>query len=306
MDYELYHDESQAGGFWHGMLLVPVPFRSLLIADLERARANTRYRYALSFKNVRGKGRKYDCAAAWVQLGVAAMRSRTKERAYHVFLGRRRGQRQAEYVPISYRVGAKFILFCERDRLAEMSGHPNHASKIETTFRMGFKGGLHFLGTEDDPIRIERLHFDGHEHLQRRVDRNRAVDRITGLRGYCEISERHDLIDDRSSDHRKTDSQSYDDCQLLQLTDLLVGCFRTAIQGEGRALRRSLARPVRELLLRYQQGYARMQNSRWFRSFCMSQCYLEHGTWKFDTLECRTMQSHVQLALPLGEQTALP
>lgn len=23
MDYDLYHDESQEGGYWHGMLLVP-------------------------------------------------------------------------------------------------------------------------------------------------------------------------------------------------------------------------------------------------------------------------------------------
>ncbi len=23
MDYDLYHDESKEGGYWHGMLLVP-------------------------------------------------------------------------------------------------------------------------------------------------------------------------------------------------------------------------------------------------------------------------------------------
>ena len=43
MDYELYHDESQVGAFWHGMLLVPQARKTLLLESLNRARSNTRY-----------------------------------------------------------------------------------------------------------------------------------------------------------------------------------------------------------------------------------------------------------------------
>jgi len=46
-----------------------------------------------------------------------------------------------------------------------------------------------------------------------------------------------------------------------------------------------LARPVKNLVDRFQQGYPRMRNSRWFNSFVLSQCYLEDGKWQFEGIE---------------------
>jgi hypothetical protein len=47
MDYELYHDESQEAGYWHGILLVP---------GHEEARDNTGYYHPFSLKKVRNPG----------------------------------------------------------------------------------------------------------------------------------------------------------------------------------------------------------------------------------------------------------
>jgi hypothetical protein len=93
----------------------------------------------------------------------------------------------------------KFILFRERDCHKELTGYNDHASKIETTFRFGVKGGLHFLGSHADPIRISKIHFDGHQHYYRHIDRDRIADRINGLREYCSFSKHPDLIDDSTA-----------------------------------------------------------------------------------------------------------
>lgn len=297
MDYELYHDESQLGGYWHGMLLVPLSAKDLLVEKLQRARRNRSYPYPLAFKNMSKTNRAYGCFQAWLTLAIAAMRSKIKGKSLWVYLGEREQGRNI-YRPFPEKIGAKFILFCERDNLTKMTGHVDHASRVETTFRMGFKGGLHFLGEDEDPIRIERIHFDGHEHYKRHVDRHRIVDRIEGLRDYCTISSNPGLVDDRSSDHRKRGSQEYGDCQLLQLTDLLIGSFRCNLRTSGNETQQKLALPVKNLIDRYLQGYARMQNSRWRNSFCMSECYLEDGAWEFRGLEYDREGSSDQLIFP--------
>lgn len=283
MDYELYHDESQEGGYWHGMFLVPQLHKTSLLTYLDQARQNTGYSHTLTIKKVKRSGPLHDCADAWVQIGVASLMSRRKGETYPVFLGQRiRGRK--EYDRFTGLIGAKFILFRERECHQNMSLYPDHASKIETTFRMGLKGGLHFLGYEDEPICISKVHFDGYEHYKRHIDTNRVIGRLKGLRTYCSISPRDDIIDDRRGDHTRGDSQGYDDCQLLQATDLLVGCFRTVLGPTTRKLHADLAYPVRQMVNRYYQGNARMRQSRWRNAFCMSECYVDSEGWHFETI----------------------
>ena len=289
MKYELYHDESREGGYWHGMLLVPVDKKNLLLDYLSSVRENIGYTNPIGIKKVKRKGRIYDCADSWVQLGVAALMSREAQVPIPIFLGQRiRGNKQ--YTQFSDVIGTKFIVFRERDGHARMTGHPDYGSKVETTFRMGLKGGLHFLGSKEETIHIERMHFDGYEHYRRHIDFDRVVNRLSGLRTYCSIAKGDDLIDDRTSDHTRENSQDYGNCQLLQLADLLVGCFRTVLSKATRPIHTQLAHPVRSIVERYHKGRARMRNSRWRDSFCISQCYLDSGKWKFETMEYRENQ----------------
>jgi len=179
----------------------------------------------------------------------------------------------------------KFILFRERDAHKSLTGFDDHASKIETTFRFGIKGGLHFLASDENPIRITKIHFDGHQHHQRHIDKDHIMERLGSLRKYCTISKSYDLIDDRQSDHKKRECQGYEDCQFLQLTDLLIGCFRTSLGYKTRPIHGELARPVENLVAKYHEGQARMKKSRWANSFVMSQCYLENGRWVFEGIQ---------------------
>lgn len=300
MDYELYHDESKTEGYWHATLLVPVAKKRLLLGFLSEARQNTGYPEPIGIKKVRRYGRIYDCADAWVQICVAGLRSQSKLEPYPVFMGSVKGQKH--YALIKRLVGAKLILFLIRDNLEMMTGHPDYGSKVETTFRMGLKGGLHLLANQSEGVHIARMHFDGYAHYRRHLNRDRIITRLKGLRDYCSISSAADVLDDRSSNHKRSGCQEYDDCQILQLTDLVLGCFRTILSPTTRTreMHRNLARPAQLMVDRYQEGRARMQNSRWRDSFCVSQCYLESGSWRFDEVYYIRPQKGRQLSMEIG------
>jgi hypothetical protein len=64
MDYELYHDESQVDGYWHGMLLVPMQYKQRLLKYLDEARRNSGYIDPIGIKKVKKPNRVFDCAQA--------------------------------------------------------------------------------------------------------------------------------------------------------------------------------------------------------------------------------------------------
>jgi hypothetical protein len=294
MKYDLYHDESKVDGYWHGMLLVPLESKDWILDRLQVARKNTGYFDPLGIKNVREENRIYSCAKAWLTIAVASMRTKEKKaEPIPIYLGNKYPEGPI-YEPV-YRINKmKFILFREKDAHQKMNFYYDHGSKIETTLRFALKGGLNYLGSRKNPIFINSLHFDGHKHYRRNVDRARIVDRLHSLRDYCEISDRRNLIYDDSSNHNRSDCQKYTDCQFLQLADLLIGAFRSILIEPTRKIHTDLAYPIKSLILRYQNGIARMENSRWWNSFCMSQCYLENNNWKFETLKFDPDLSEIQ------------
>ncbi len=250
---------------------------------LNNIRKNLDYEEKVNFKKLRkGKGKKHDCIKSWLCIAVGALLQRKKTFPLPSF--------PTCITPNSYDtlnkiIGAKFILFRERDSHVKLDNrfYPDLTSKIETTFRIGLKGGIHLLGSQENPIKICSIHFDGHEHHGRHIDRDRIIGRLNGLRAYCSF-EKNVFIDDRSSDHRKDNCQDYSDCQYLQLTDLLVGSFRQILKNVERSFAKKLNHPTRELVKNWKQGPARMKNSRWIGGYCLSECYLENGSWNFNEI----------------------
>jgi len=291
--YDIYHDESQENGFWHGILLVPKDTRKQLLNYLETIRQKINYTSPITFKGLKQKGRRSECIRMWIEVGINALIQDLKGKEYPIVYLRQRTYSESEkrqstdfleIIRIEEPLKAKFILFRERDnhKTMESTWFPDHAAKIETTFRFGLKGGLHFFFDENQPAHITSIHFDGYEHHKRHISKERVVHRLRdGLREYCRID---DNIDDRTSNHTKKDSQDYDDCQLLQLTDLLIGAFRTALSTAKNDIQREVSCVASDLVQKWQAGPARMKNSRWFKGFCISECYLENGKWQFNNL----------------------
>jgi len=301
MDYEIYHDESKEHGYWHGILLVPTATKPLIINHLKQVRAYTSYEHPLGIKSIKAVGKVFNCAEAWLDFAIGSMITKFHSTLRHgICTGEKvRGKKQyAIFDNLVNRnpLGVKFILFRDRDQFKNMYDSLDYGGKFEISFGIGVKGGLHNLFSEDNYARIVKIHFDGHEHHGRNVDPERIFNRLKGLRGYCQLEE-NCPIDDGSSDHRKRLSKEYDNCQLLQLTDLLVGSFRTAFgySGQGKIQEQGvLAKPVKELARRYKQGYARMQNSRWRNSFCLSESFIEDSKWRFQDIEYAGSQENKQ------------
>lgn len=296
-DYELYHDESMIDGYWHGMLFIPADQKTRLLSYLETARNEIGYFHKISFKKINSAGQKYELANSWLSIILGFMRSDPKFEKYPYYSGKKENRSLYINYLDSEACGAKFVLFKDRDHHEKMVNYSDSTSKIETTFRIGFKGGLHFLFDPQNPICVTHIHFDGFEHLGRHIDRERVIGRIHGLRDYCEIDNSLDIIDDRSSDPNNSNAQNYEDCQLLQLTDLLIGSFRSGLGYSGNHYKNILGKYAKFLIERYMKGTARMHNSRWNHGFCMSQCYLENDQWHFEMIELSENTKVKQLAL---------
>ena len=305
MDYDLYHDESKENGYWHGILLVPVIKRDIFLKCLDDIRQEVDYPHFISLKGLKDKGRDFNCIRSWIQLGVAGLMQYFKNNPYPVLVGGARkfsqstknvGRNYKEIISIDCEnkiIGAKFILFKERDSHCKMGdGYPDLAAKIETTLRMATVGGIHWLGDDENPIKIKSIHFDGHEHYGRNIDKDRIIGRICGLRDYCSI-DKDLIIDDRISNHKKKDCQTYEDCQFLQLTDLLVGGFRTILGETKNDIQKEVAFPISELVIKWQGGYSRMKNSRWFKGFWMSESWIDSDKWNFGDFVYKNIQQKV-------------
>src|SRR5262245_29867068 len=79
--------------------------------------------------------------------------------------------------------------------------------------------------------------------------------------------------------------QDYDDCQLLQLIDILVGGFRTVLGSSTNDVHREVCKPSLELAERWLQGSRRMRNSKWSNGFCISEAFIENCEWRFTSIE---------------------
>lgn len=299
LNYEIYHDESNVDGYWHGMLLIPSEQKQIFFEMFREERKKINYFNRFSFKEIDSKGEKYKLADAWLSLAIGFLRSRINKEKYIVERWDEEGKRiQPSVLPGNY-MGAKFILFRVVDDHANMAYLHEKTSKIETTLRIALKGGLHFFGSDEHPINIEKIHFDGHEHLLRKIDKKRVIDKIDCLRAYCSFDKRSDLIDDRSGNPEKPNCQDLIDCEFLILVDLLIGAFRIALGGKCNKHRYVLAKHPNAIISRMREGPKRMRNSRWSSSFCLSECYLD-TTWHFQPISDQKKVSQMLNQQELG------
>jgi hypothetical protein len=250
-------------------------------------RSNTGFTKPLSLKGLDARGWKYRTIRSWISIGSAALIQDLKNVKEYYYIGNDGRNTDVSQWPAL--VGARFILFRVRDDHRGMSDYLNYAEKVETTFRMGFKGGLHlFASRTQEPLTVMSFHFDGWEHYRRHIDVD-IIGRLGRLKPGVEIS--HPFrVADGTGDHERSGCQSYADCQLLQLTDLLVSGFRSILTKATNELQWSVSQPLNSITDRWNGGYARMKNSRWFGGICISKCYLQNGQWNFDALRSRSLQ----------------
>ena len=115
--------------------------------------------------------------------------------------------------------------------------------------------------------------------------------------GACKVNSQGLTLVPPSSDHSKVDADEYGDCQLLQLTDILIGACRSFLGFSTQPIHMNVAHPVKHPIEAYMRGLQGYSNSRWYPSFWMSQCKIGDQQWEFSTLEKRVVQSAQQAEL---------
>lgn len=299
MDYDLYHDESKVDGYWHGILLIPTAKREELFDILMQARSNFRFEDPLTFKGLKSKRKKYYLLRSWLSIATMSLVQYRKNRTMPYYTGKliiSNNKRTIEIKDHSSIIGCKFVLFRIMDDHQNFNDEwlSEYAAKVETTLRMGIKGGIHLLGATNNPIKIKSLHLDGYEHYQRNVDINRIFSRMFDLRDYCSISQ-DVYIDDKSGNHRKENCQDFIDCQFLQLTDILIGSFRTILGTSTNDIQTQVSEPIKCLAERFFEGPARMRNSRYFRGYSLSQAVVENGKWEYPQFKSQKIDNNLNL-----------
>jgi len=282
MQFDLYHDESKIGGYWHGYLLVPHESKNRLFDILESSRSNIKYTHQIKFEGInKSVGRDISIKYSWLTIAVSALAQKFNSTPLGYFNGllfdNSRLHHQSEYILLSELIKAKFIIFRFSDshKIFDDTYFPDYASKIETTLRIGLKGGLNFFAASNDLIHLRSIHLDGHQHYGRHIDVDRIVGRIDNLHANCSFSSNLIVNDHASHEH------DYVDYQFLQLTDLLIGAFRAVILGDMNSHQRRLTKPIQELIGRWAAGPVRMRNSRWHKGFCFSSASLNNGSWEY-------------------------
>jgi len=294
--YDVYLDECKEGGYWHGFFFVPRSARQLLLDLLKLARTISGYPHEVHYIKLGSRIKPhYETAIitqAWTSIGVAALQQQKLRRfPPKMFLGRsRRTLCGPTYRVLSELVRCKFVVFRERDNHKKMYSGMTRLQCIETTFRMGLKGGVHLLFDEQSPVIIGDVFIDGDEQylgeFGRTFDINRTLVKFDReKRPYVSFSKQTRLIPQRSDPARIEAYQSADDSEFLQLCDILIGGVRFHSQNPNRShIRYSVRLPCRELLSHEQENLARMQQSRFYKGFMLSEAWLDANEWHFARL----------------------
>lgn len=296
MDYEIYHDESNELGFWHGLLFLPEESKQEVFGFLKKIREKNGYKEdkKLNFKSLKREGKQF--YAILMSLNLFKLINKSKfltskskisdcDAIQHCYVKNGRKYYEA-LLQIKKKYNIKFALLKERDRLETMERYPDHAAKIETTFRFALKGGAHFMFDKNNPINIKKIYFDGHKQYHRNIDSKRIIKNLSSeLREYCKIDENFE-VDDRQIKDRENSSFI-----IMNFIDNIISAWRCLISNQyNNKFQEKVVMPLEDLYYRWSDGNIfSNKNSRWHKSFSLSECYLKEDIasnkiWFFDNI----------------------
>lgn len=277
IEYDAYYDEIKENGYWHGWLFVPIDNRDTLCSYLSRAREAVPFKYPLHFLNL-GKSEPTDSlrvrlTESYISVGCAAL----QQCKFRSDPPKARVGGSAEIInPVK----AKLTIYRVIGDVLKKNSNRN--GLIAETLKSSLKGSLHYLFDGREKIAIRRIVFEGgdmqgiNDQYIISVLRNQAWSHVVGL---------PDRFTYQSSDHNKSALGIRDDCQILQLSDLLVGATRyCVVSGERMKIRDKVSAPIFQLLDRADRHSAGLRRSRYYRGFSMSQAEKNGSAWEFKNL----------------------
>ncbi|MBP8995023.1 MAG: hypothetical protein KBG30_14600 [Bacteroidales bacterium] len=304
--YDIYHDESREDAYWHGFLFVPRSSKEYLLELLRKARKGANWEDHISFKDIKNRmgynSPRVQLVESWITIGLASLQQQKFLKLRTPFFIC--GKSKQYYLKLDKPIKCKFVIFEERDNHKKMYNELTKMEKIEITLKMGFKGGIHKLFNEKEPIQIGNLFIAkfGHQQNLNEVLKKLARQIVKERRNYVSFMKGAKIIP-QDSDHNKINqSQDPNDSYLLQLCDILLGGVRHhAYYDDLNNIKYRISRPCKMLLVDHDvNNYYRMKQSRFWNGFIFGKAWLENKEWQFDSLKLKEiMLSMNQLELPL-------
>ncbi|NWG27039.1 MAG: hypothetical protein HXY48_00745 [Ignavibacteriaceae bacterium] len=283
--YDVFYDECKEGGFWHSFIFIPRMNQLNLLNLLLEARTNLNYFHPIYYTSVNKKTKsnseKVRLIKSWITILHYALQEQKIDA--DIYLGHKTDTPVYRKIKgTANKIGVKYVVLREKDCLKSMFSDMSYSKKVEATFRMGLKGGCHFLFK--DLMKIGNIYVDHPEkNFNRSYDGVKILDRLRR-----EI--RDNILFEEDSRICPIDKNSYREKDLItefmQLADISVGAIRTrALKIKEPFLRYEIAHPLSELLEKDIKNKARMNNSRFLNSFSLSEAWLKDESWQFDNLK---------------------
>lgn len=284
MIYDIYHDESKEDAFWHHFLFIPRETRQVVLDYLKRAKQASGFRgKKLSFKDLQSNP-SFECARSWLSILSAALQQKNKGRLEYFLVGKLEYSKTLLrpvhlYERFPYPPRCKTAIFVQSCKHADMIGHFDNLSKIETTFRMGLQGACHYLFDQTSPLEIGNIFLDREMHYyiehKRDFDRDKVLSRLDArLREYCSLSPSCEISGENIVEGDRI---------FLDLADVFLGALRLGVRRPTRRTcntdkerrKHNLCGYIAPLVERLAEGDARMRHSRFRRFGTFSSAWIE-------------------------------
>lgn len=285
LTFDIFHDECKEEGYWHSFIFIPKTTQQKLLSNLIEARETLKYFHPIHFTDITNKSKSHSEKVRLIKSWTSMLYYSLQEQKINadLYLGHKDNRAVYKKVKgIENKIGAKLVVLREKDNLKKMFSSMNYSKKVEATFRMGLKGGCHFLFK--NAIRIGNIYVD---HPEKNFNKNHDGPSIL-QRLKTEFN--NNIIFCEDSKICPVDKESYQSKEMvsefMQLADISVGAIRTrALQIKVPNLRYEITRPLDELFEKDIKNKARMNNSRYLNSFSLSNSWIEEGNWKFDIMK---------------------
>ena len=278
-DYEIWHDEYKGdytnNEYWHGIFFLPVEKRSEVIRLLNDIKSEykinknkvVKFAGSLSDPNNRTSQIVSNNLNLFNHL-LITKEAKAKTSIFHISKKKVYENNYSPFLSIQGVFGCKFVLFFIPDNHQSFTKYSmNYAKRVETTFRMGFKGGSHLLFSKHNHINIVKFYFDGNKHHGRHID----IDRIT--KGFFKSNFNIDencIIDDRQMAERDNDSKI-----LMTFVDNIIGAWSAKLKFKNDP--GNILFPLTDLYKRLLNNkIIKNPYSRWYRSMSVSKLMIEN------------------------------
>lgn len=296
--WNIFYDECKEDGYWHCFIFVPKSKTRLLFDYLQKARSCLDYWGIIRFGDIGRRAKanhtRVRLVRSWISILIYSIQQQKIEA--DLYLGH--DSKRPVFTKIrgpENKIGAKLVVFREKEKHKDMYSSMSEAQKIETTFRMGLKGGTHLLFLNEQII-VNKIYFDAPENsFKENFDSENMLGKFKReARDYVKFTKDSEIIPICKDEYNCDDPVS----NFMQLADIAVSGTRCQVCDlTDFKVRYDITRPLRdELLFKNVDNYARMKESRYFNGFRLSEAWVEGGKWDYKVIEVER-ERQIQISL---------